>query len=106
MTKEQIDQLLSENEGKFTEDKIEQIRERLADVDEGAAQAAFGNLKSPGKAFLFAFSPFDRFYLGQVGLGILKWFTCGGCFIWLIIDLFTAKDRARQYNSNKVLTSI
>lgn len=106
MTKEQIEQLLSANEGKFAEDKLDQIRERLANVDEGVAEAAFSKLKKPGTAFLLAFTPFDRFYLGQVGLGILKWFTCGGCLIWTIVDLFSAKDRARQFNLEKVLTSI
>lgn len=29
----------------------------------------------------------DRFYLGYVGLGILKLLTCGGCGVWWLIDI-------------------
>ena len=29
----------------------------------------------------------DRFYLGSIGLGILKLITCGGVGVWALIDI-------------------
>ena len=40
----------------------------------------------------------DRYYLGQVGKGILKMFTAGGFVIWWLYDIFTAGERTDDYN--------
>lgn len=45
----------------------------------------------------------DRFYLGEIAKGVLKYFTFGGFGIWWIIDIISAKNRCRAYNCKKLL---
>jgi TM2 domain-containing membrane protein YozV len=43
----------------------------------------------------------DRFYLDDIGLGILKFITLGGCLIWWVVDWFTVQGRVDEYNRRK-----
>jgi hypothetical protein len=40
----------------------------------------------------------DRFYVGDIVLGILKLLTFGGFFVWAIVDWFLIMDATRRAN--------
>jgi TM2 domain-containing membrane protein YozV len=45
----------------------------------------------------------DRFMLGDIGLGILKLLTLGGCGIWTVIDWFLIQNKTRETNFNAIM---
>ena len=59
--------------------------------------------KSRGTATVLAILGFDRFYLGQIGLGMLKWVLCLAYIglPWYFVDIFTAAGRADTHNRTK-----
>ena len=45
----------------------------------------------------------DRFYVGKIGTGILKLITCGGCYVWWIIDIISVvKGKFTDKNGNAI----
>lgn len=57
--------------------------------------------KDRGTAVILAFLLYDRIWLGDTAMGILKIATLGGCGLWSLIDLFTAGSRCDDYNRRK-----
>lgn len=105
MEKSKVDQFLMINAEKFPEFAQMQIREKLGKMDESKENMLTATpWKSPMVTFLLAFLlgivGADRFYLGQIGLGVAKLLTCGGVGIWTVIDWFTAFSRAKSFNLN------
>lgn len=45
----------------------------------------------------------DRFYLGDIGLGVGKLLTCGGAYIWWLIDIFLIQDATKKKNMELLL---
>lgn len=48
----------------------------------------------------------DRFFLGDMGLGVIKLITCGGAGIWTIVDWFLVMGVARDRNMQKLQTML
>ena len=48
----------------------------------------------------------DRFFLGDIGLGIGKLITFGGCGLWAIIDWFMIRAAAKEKNYILLRTAI
>ena len=95
----------------FPEASIEQIREQLSNL----TQYEFNRIQVvPIKdslimfilSFCFGTYGVDRFMLGQVGLGILKLITFGGCGIWWLIDLFLIMEETKKSNYQKIMLAM
>lgn len=57
--------------------------------------------KDRGTGIILALFLFDRLWLGDTALGILKYITLGGCGLWGLIDLFTVGSRCDEHNRAK-----
>lgn len=86
---------------------IAEIAQWTKDLDENKKmifnQQYQSEKKDSGICVILALFCFDRFWLGDIGLGVLKYISGGGCGIWWLIDLFTAKTRADDYNRQKAM---
>ena len=89
----------------------EQVEKALLDASDDFALSMNGiPFRKPSTLQLIAVFPgsigVDRFYLGDIKKGILKYFTFGGVGIWWIKDILSAKDRCRAYNCKKLMDAI
>ena len=45
----------------------------------------------------------NRFYLGQIGMGIVYFFTAGFCLIGAIVDMFNYKAMTNAFNQDQAI---
>ena len=80
------------------------LKEQLEQTGEDKYFLLMGTeLQKPSTILLIAILlGWERFWLEDIGLGILKIVTFQGCGIWWLVDIFSAKDRAKSYNFQKI----
>lgn len=111
MEQNKIDMFVAQNATKFPQYKLGLIKDALAKLDDDkATMIQYLDLQDPSTILIVSILcgglGVDRFMLGEVGLGILKLLTCGGCYVWWIIDMINAQDRAREYNYKKLSNAL
>lgn len=108
MEQSKIDMFMMVNQDKFPLNQRDFIIEKLRALPEEKLMALSSlKFKEPSTMFLVSFlTGWDRFFLDDVGLGILKVLTCYGLYIWWIVDLFSVKDRTMDYNFKQLVQNL
>lgn len=97
------------NGSKFPEESAMLIRERLSEADDSKwAVVSSLQFKSPTTSLILSLFcgclGIDRFYIGDTGIGIGKLLTCGGLYVWGIVDMFLIMGANRKKNYAKLVT--
>ena len=107
MDAQKVDLFLMTNGKFFDPQHIPSLRDRLLQLDDSKFILLQSlQLKDPTVSLIVSILAgsfgVDRFIIGDVGIGIGKLLTLGGCGIWAIVDWFLIMGATRQKN----LTSI
>ena len=102
MEQQQVEQLIAIYGNKLPIDSIFTVREKLRAMDYNTASIILAQAKDTTISIILSIIVgswgIDRIYIGDVGLGIIKLLTCGGCGIWWLIDLFLIMDATKRKN--------
>ncbi|GIM58090.1 TM2 domain-containing protein [Capnocytophaga canimorsus] len=111
MDAQKVDMFIMSNSKFFKSEIVPQIRERMLQLDEskwvGVQSLQF---KDPTTSLIISILAgglgIDRFFVGDVGLGVAKLLTCGGLGIWTIVDWFMIQDATRDKNAQLLQTAL
>ena len=107
MDENKVNQIIAIYGSKLPAESINMIREKLLDMDYGTASVKMAQFKDPMIVLILSILTgtwgVDRFYLGDIGLGVIKLITCGGCGIWWLIDLILISDSTKKKNLESFL---
>ena len=107
MDTQKVDMFMLANGNNFPEEMNTIIRERLLAVDDSKWGVISSlQFKNPTVALVLSIIlgcyGIDRFYIGNIGMGVGKLVTCGGLGIWAIVDWFLISNATREVNAQKL----
>ncbi len=106
----QANQLIALYGNRVPVESIGLIKDKLLQMDYNTASIRMAQFKDPTLALILSVLVgtlgVDRFYIGDVGIGVGKILTCGGAYIWWIIDLFLIQDATKRKNLESLMMFI
>ncbi|MBQ7686185.1 MAG: TM2 domain-containing protein [Bacteroidaceae bacterium] len=111
MDAEKVNLFIATKGDNFPAESIPMIRERLINLSSNNEMAIMAMdyinpILTIILSVLFGELGIDRFIIGDIGLGIGKLLTGGGCGIWWLIDLFLIMDATKKKNLEKLMMTI
>ncbi len=107
MDSQKVDMYLMANSKYFDQDQLPNIKARLKALEDDRWDSIqFIQYKDPTTSLIISVIigefGIDRFFIGDIGLGIAKLLTCGGFGIWYIVDWFLIMGATRDRNLSKL----
>ena len=95
----------------FPEENIVMLRDKFDAMDDDKISMMYSlQFRDPMIALILSIVAgslgIDRFYIGDIGLGVAKLLTCGGCGIWTLIDYFLIMKSTKEKNFEKLVTFV
>lgn len=106
-----ISAFIAENQKRFYTADLLNIKDELGRMSESELLALNGvNFKDPTLSVVLSVLVgglgVDRFYVGDIGLGVLKLITGGGMGIWWLVDMFVISGRTKKNNRENLQETI
>lgn len=109
MDVQKVDAFMMANNKFFQDYQVASVRNMLLEADDSKWPLIQTiQFKDPTIALIISLIGgtlgIDRFFIGDMGLGIGKLITCGGFGIWAIVDWFLIMGATRDKNMQKLQT--
>lgn len=112
MEQQQLNQTLMLLADKLPSESMPMVSQQLAasNVTQQDIVVLTTRMKDPTIALILSivlgYLGVDRFYIGDTGMGIGKLLTCGGLYIWWLIDIFLIMKATKQKNFELLMGAI